>query len=87
VIRIARNGDLDAACARALGAAKEVAGADAACRCSVVRIEADDAVLELHCAATGALAPEAMRSRLLSALAARFAAAGGPEGARAATFT
>ena len=72
-LRVPRAADLDALRQAAFGAATAVAGVAASIACDVVRIEADDAVLALRCELATATAATGLRSRLLVALAARFA--------------
>lgn len=74
-IRVPRGSDLDAARAAAIEAADRVQPGDSGSitACELVRIDAADAVLELHCR-VGNEPLAAARSRLLTALAARFAA-------------
>ncbi len=87
-IRTGRHGDLDAARELALRVARETVGEAAVLGCLLTRIEATSAMLELRVRAPDAVERDALRSRLVSALAQAFTQAGlDPEGAERAAFS
>jgi small-conductance mechanosensitive channel len=88
LIRLSRESDL--ACARQLAqrVAREALGEKAVAGCYLTKIEAANAVLELRVQAPAAGGRDELRSRLMSALARRFAEAGfEPPGAERPSFS
>lgn len=87
-IRIRRDADLEAARRLAISVATEAVGEKAVGGCFLTRMEAATAVLELRLQAPDAASRDSLRSRLLAALAQRFAQAGlGVGAAEPASFS
>jgi small conductance mechanosensitive channel len=76
VIRVSRDSDIESARTMALGTARELLGTASVTGCFLKGIEATDAVLELRVLAPGLGTRDATHSRLVQALAERFAHAG-----------
>jgi len=75
-IRVSRDADLETVRRLAVSVAAEAVGEKAVAGCFLTRMEAAAAVLELRLQAPDAASRESLRSRLLVALAQRFAQAG-----------
>lgn len=75
-IRVGRDADLEAVRRLAVSVAAEAVGQKAVAGCFLTRMEAAAAVFELRLQAPDAASRESLRSRLLVALAQRFAQAG-----------
>lgn len=87
-IRVGRSCDLDAARELALRVARETVGEAAVLGCLLTRNEATSAMLELRVRAADAAERDALRSRLMTALAQAFAQSGlDPEGPERAAFS
>jgi small conductance mechanosensitive channel len=78
LIQLSRSADLDAARKLALGVAQEAVEEGAVIGCFLTRMDAGHAVLELRVRVAQQTDRDALRSKLLSVLAQRFAAAGAP---------
>jgi small conductance mechanosensitive channel len=74
-IRVPRESDTDAVCQRAVSVAKELVEEKAVIGCFLTQIDAGRAVLELRIRAPAVGERDALRSKLVAALARRFAAA------------
>jgi small-conductance mechanosensitive channel len=74
-IRIAREAEIEAACRLALAVAAEILGEKAVSGCLLTKVDPTAAVLELRFQAPDAAGRDAVRAKLLSALAQRFAEA------------
>jgi small conductance mechanosensitive channel len=75
-IRVPRDSDTEKLCARALEVAKSVVGADAVLGCFLTQIDGGRAALELRVRASSVAERDAMRSKLLAALAGQIGAHG-----------
>jgi small conductance mechanosensitive channel len=75
-IRVPRDSDTDAMCARAADVAKQVVGGGAVLGCYLTQIDAGRAALELRIRVASVSERDALRSRLVTALAQRFAESG-----------
>jgi small-conductance mechanosensitive channel len=71
-IHVSRDTDTDAAERLAVRVATDVAGEKAAAQCYVTKIDPGGSTLSLHLSATEAGARDALRSKILQALAQRF---------------
>jgi small-conductance mechanosensitive channel len=86
-IRIAREADIEAARRLALAVAAEVLGEKAVSGCLLTKVDPTAAVLELRFQAPDATGRDALRAKLLSALAQRFADAGPGAGSERPSFS
>ncbi|MFI4868645.1 MAG: mechanosensitive ion channel family protein [Steroidobacterales bacterium] len=87
-IRVSRDADLEAVRRLAVSVAGEAVGEKSVAGCFLTRMEAATAVLELRLQAPDAASRESLRSKLLAALAQRFAQAGfGVGAAEPASFS
>jgi small conductance mechanosensitive channel len=75
-IRVPRDADTDAVCRQAADVAKKVVGEGAVLGCFLTQIDGARAALELRLRAPSVAERDALRSRLLAALARHFAAPG-----------
>ena len=87
-IRVSRDADLEAVQRLAVSVATEAVGEESVAGCLLTRMEAATALLELRLQAPDAASRDSLRSRLLTALAQRFAQAGvGAGAAEPASFS
>jgi small conductance mechanosensitive channel len=86
-IRVSRQTDVEAACREALRTARATVDDSQVLGCFLTRIEASAAVIELRIRAPDAADRDALRSKLVAALAQNFASSGlDSEGAERASF-
>jgi small-conductance mechanosensitive channel len=87
-IRLSRDADIESARQLALGLAAEIAGKAAVVGCFLTKIDAAAITLELRFKATDAAGRDTLRSKILTALPARFAEAKiGSSGAELPAFS
>lgn len=86
VIRVSRDGDIEAARKLAVAVAIEVAGEKAVTGCFLTRMEANAAVLELRLQAQDAAARDSLRATLLARLSQRFSELTLPAGGERPSF-
>ena len=86
VIRMSRDGDIEAARRLAAAVAGEIAGEKAVTGCFLTRVEANVAVLELRLQAPDGAARDSLRATLLTRLSQRFGEFTLPAGAERPSF-
>ncbi len=74
-LRLSRDADIDAARQLALNVGKEIAGEKSVVGCSLTKVDGAAITLELHLQAPDAAGRDAVRTKMLTALPSRFAAA------------
>jgi small conductance mechanosensitive channel len=86
VIRMSRDGDIEAARRLAVAVAGEIAGEKAVAGCFLTRVEANVAVLELRLQAPDGAARDSLRATLLARLSQRFGELDLPAGTERPSF-
>jgi small conductance mechanosensitive channel len=86
VIRMSRDGDIEAARKLSVAVAGELAGEKAVTGCFLTRVEANVAVLELRLQAPDAAGRDSLRATLLARLSQRFSEFDWPAGAERPSF-
>ena len=86
VIRVSRDGDIEAARKLAIAVAGEIAGEKAITGCFLTRVEANAAVLELRLQAPDRAARDTLHATLLARLSQRFSEFDLPPGAERPSF-
>jgi hypothetical protein len=86
VIRMSRDGDIEAARKLAIAVAGEIAGEKAVTGCFLTRVEANAAVLELRLQAPDRAARDTLHATLLARLSQRFSEFDLPAGGERPSF-